>query len=170
MEQGWRELSIISALKSEGDPKKAPEETEMKEMKPTFATALLVAASLIAAAGASAQDKRQATIPFDFTVGQKLLPAGTYVIDHVQPSVISVRGWKGKELVSVLTLITPTGEVRKNPDKLIFHKYGDQYFLSEIRGGLGESAGTVGTSKIEKRFQLQQGAIANQDNAVIALK
>jgi hypothetical protein len=167
---GWRELSIFSALKSEGDPNKAPEEKEMTEMKHSFATALLTAASLMAPTAASAQSKEQATIPFDFTVGQRLLPAGTYVIDHVEPNVISVRGWKGNELLSALTLITPTSEVRKNPHTLIFHKYGDQYFLSEIRGELGDSAGTVGTSKLEKRFQLQQGALANQNNTVIALK
>jgi len=139
-------------------------------MKNSFAIALLTAASLMAPTGASAQDKQQATIPFDFTVGQRLLPAGTYVIDHVGPGVIAVRGWKGKELVSALTLIKSTSEVRNNSDKLIFHKYGDQYFLSEIRGGLGDSAGTVDISPLEKRFQLQQGAVANKDNAVIALK
>jgi hypothetical protein len=142
----------------------------MNEMKNSFAIALLTAASLMAPTGASAQDKQQATIPFDFTVGQRLLPAGTYVIDHVGPGVIAVRGWKGKELVSALTLIKSTSEVRNNSDKLIFHKYGDQYFLSEIRGGLGDSAGTVDISPLEKRFQLQQGAVANKDNAVIALK
>jgi hypothetical protein len=92
------------------------------------------------------------------------------MIDHVQPGVISVRGWKGNELLSALTLITSTSEVRKNAHTLIFHRYGDQYFLSEIRGDLGESAGTVNPSKLEKRFQLQQGAIANPGKVVIALK
>jgi hypothetical protein len=150
--------------------KKAPEETEMKEMKSTFATALLTAASLMAPAGAFAQNQQQATIPFDFTVGQRLLPAGTYAIVHVGPNLISVRGWKGEELVGAMTLITPTAEIRKNPDRLIFHKYGDQYFLSEIRGELGESTGKVGTSKLEQRFQLQQAAVANQSKTEIALK
>jgi len=139
-------------------------------MKRTFATALLTAVSLMAPTGASAQNRQQATIPFDFTVGQRLLPAGTYVITHVGPSTITVRGWKGTELVSAITQIHSTDEVRKNPDKLIFHKYGDQYFLSEVRGSVGESVGTVSTSKLEQRFQLQQGAVANQDKVVIALK
>jgi hypothetical protein len=139
-------------------------------MNRTFATALLAAASLLAPTGASAQNKQQATIPFDFTVGQRLLPAGTYMIAHVSPGVISVGGWKGKEFVSVLTLVTSTDEVRKNPDKLVFHKYGDQYFLSEIRGNVGESEGRIGTSKLERRFQLQQAAVANQDKTEIALK
>jgi len=142
----------------------------MKEMNRTFATALLAAASLMAPIGVSAQSRQQATIPFDFTVGQRSLPAGTYEITPLGPGVIAVRGWKGKELVSVTTLIISTSEVNKNPNELVFNKYGDQYFLSEIRGGLGENVGTVGTSKLEKRVQLQRAAVANLDKTLIALK
>jgi hypothetical protein len=139
-------------------------------MKRTFATALLTAASLMAPAGAFAQSRQQATIPFDFTVGQRLMPAGTYVIAHIGPSVVSVRGWKGKELVSAITLLTATSDVRKNPNKLIFHKYGDQYFLSEIRGNMGESSGKLGTSALEQRFQREQAAVPNKGRTEIALK
>ena len=142
----------------------------MNEMKRTFATALLAAASLMAPAGVSAQNRQQATIPFDFTVGERLLPAGTYVITPLRPGLIAVRGWKGNTLVGAMTLVTPTNEVRKNPDKLVFHKYGNQYFLSEIRGGLGEAAGTVSTSKLEQRIQLERGAVANQGKTLVALK
>ncbi len=142
----------------------------MTKMKRTFATALLTAASLMAPAGAFAQSRQQATIPFDFTVGQRLLPAGTYVIKYVGPGMILVRGWKGKELVSAMTPITPADDVRKNPDQLIFHKYGDQYFLSEIRGELGETSGKLSTSKLEQRFQREQAAVPNQNKTEIALK
>ena len=83
-------------------------------MNRTFATALLTAASLMAPTGALAQSRQQATIPFSFTVGQRLLPAGTYVIAHVGPSVIAIRGWKGKELVSAMTLVTAS---RVGPQK-----------------------------------------------------
>jgi hypothetical protein len=139
-------------------------------MNRTFVTALLTAASLMAPTGASAQRRQQATIPFDFTVGQVLLPAGTYMITHVTPGVIAVRGWKGKELVGTMTMIRPADGVRRNADQLIFHRYGDQYFLSELRGDLGESAGSIGASELEQRFQRQQAAAPNQDNTVIALK
>ncbi len=139
-------------------------------MKPMFATALLTALTLMAPTGASAQNRLQATIPFDFTVGQRLLPAGTYMITHLGPRTISVRGWKGTELLTANTVIRSIEEVSKNPDKLIFHKYGDQYFLSEIRGDLGESAGTLDPSKLELRFQQQQAMVASQNNITIALK
>ena len=139
-------------------------------MKRTFATALLAAASLMASIGVSAQSRQQATIPFDFTVGQRLLPAGTYVIRPLGRGVIAVRGWKGNELVSATTLITSANEVSKNPDTLVFHRYGDQYFLSEIRGDLGENVGRVATSKLEQRIQLQRAEGAIRDKTLIALK
>jgi hypothetical protein len=139
-------------------------------MKRTFATALLAAASLMASIGVSAQSRQQATIPFDFTVGQRLLPAGTYVIRPLGRGVIAVRGWKGNELVSATTLITSANEVSKNPDTLVFHRYGDQYFLSEIRGDLGETVGKVATSKLEQRVQLQRAEGAIRDKTLIALK
>ena len=139
-------------------------------MKRTFATALLAAASLMASIGVSAQSRQQATIPFDFTVGQRLLPAGTYVIRPLGRGVIAVRGWKGNELVSATTLITSANEVSKNPDTLVFHRYGDQYFLSEIRGDLGDNVGTVATSKLEQRIQLQRAEGATRDKTLISLK
>lgn len=137
-------------------------------MKHIFATALFAAASLMVPTGASAQNPLQATIPFDFTVGQSLLPAGTYRIAYVGRGLISLDSWTAHG--KVFSPITPASDVRQNPHKLIFHKYGDQYFLSEIRGDLGESAAKVSTSKLEKRVRLQQEALTNQNNAVIALK
>ena len=139
-------------------------------MKHIFATALLAAASLMAPIGLPAQSRQQATIPFDFTVGQRLLPAGTYVIRPLGRGVIAVRGWKGNDLVSATTLITSTNEVSRNPDTLVFHKYGDQYFLSEIRGDLGENVGTLAISKLEQRVQLQRAEDANREKTLIALK
>jgi hypothetical protein len=139
-------------------------------MKRTFTTALLAAASLMVPVGVSAQSRQQATIPFDFTVGQRLLPAGTYVIRPLGPGVIAVRGWKENELVSATTLITSANEVSKNPDTLVFHRYGDQYFLSEIRGDLGENVGRVATSKLEQRVQLQRAEGAIRDKTLISLK
>lgn len=139
-------------------------------MKRAFATALLTAVSLMAPVGAFSESRQQATIPFNFTVGQRVLPAGTYVIAHVGSGVITVRGWKGKELVSVMTPVTAADQIRKNSNQLIFHKYGDQYFLSEIRGELGESSGKLRTSALEQRVQRQQAAAQNQGTTEIALK
>ena len=53
-------------------------------MKRNFAIALLAVSTLAAAGKAVAQDLAvQATVPFEFTVGGKLLPADTYTITFV---------------------------------------------------------------------------------------
>ncbi len=50
-------------------------------MKRNFAIALFALSTLAAAGKAVAQDLAvQATVPFEFTVGGKLLPADTYTI------------------------------------------------------------------------------------------
>ena len=59
-------------------------------MKRIIAATLLATASLMAHTGASAQTKLRATIPFDFTVGNDKLPAGTYEISHVGPQDILI--------------------------------------------------------------------------------
>ena len=57
-------------------------------MKHLIAATLLAATALTAHMGASAQSRLQATIPFDFKVGENKLPAGTYMINYVKPQTI----------------------------------------------------------------------------------
>jgi hypothetical protein len=137
-------------------------------MKRIFAAVLVATACLMTHTGALAQNKLQATIPFDFTVGQSQLPAGTYMITYVQPRVIEFSNWQKN--VNVMTLITSTADVKQTPNSLVFNKYGDQYFLSEVRGGYGGTALKVGISKREKRVQVEEAALANQQKSLIAMK
>ena len=63
-------------------------------MKQITAVALLSIASLVTAGKALAQDRAvQATVPFDFTVGDKLLPSGTYTITSVSSGVIQIQNY-----------------------------------------------------------------------------
>jgi hypothetical protein len=81
---------------------------------------------------ASAQDHAaKATIPFNFNVGDKWVPAGTYLMTSniSNPYVVSVHSEDGK--ITVLSVTQNDGR-RLKADKLIFTKYGDQYFLHEI--------------------------------------
>jgi hypothetical protein len=78
-----------------------------------------------------AQDKVCATIPFDFTVGEKSLAAGKYCAHHLQPFVVQVYNagnWSG------IMAMTLPGEPSKQPGKAMFtfHRYGNSYFLAEI--------------------------------------
>lgn len=87
------------------------------------------------AAQASAQTTHQlvAEIPFDFTVCQKQLPAGKYTvrpISRANPSVLLVHG--DKNLSEIICTQDVRGDRAAAEGSLIFNRYGDQRFLSEL--------------------------------------
>jgi hypothetical protein len=137
-------------------------------MKHIIATTLLAVASLMAHRDASAQDKLQVTVPFEFTVGQNLLPAGTYEINFVQPQAVELSN-QAKH-INVFAVLTSKDDVRESPDKMIFNRYGNQYFLNEIHGGYGQSARKVSVSKREQRLRLEEASLVTQQKTLVAMK
>ena len=76
-------------------------------MKRITAIALLAIANFAMAGTSFAQSKGvQANVPFDFTVGNKLLPAGTYTIKENQPDVIMIRNHD--KPIAMLSLVIRT--------------------------------------------------------------
>ncbi len=94
----------------------------------TSALALFVA-SLFITAGVWAQAVK-ATVPFDFTINNTTVPAGTYTISSTSADVLHITDQKHVHLLT--TALIDSGNGAK-ANVLVFHKYGDQYFLSEIR-------------------------------------
>lgn len=72
-------------------------------------------------------------IPFNFVVGGATLPSGEYTVQGLGNSgnAISIR--KLDQTAKSLTLAIPC-ESSKTPEqsKLVFHRYGDRYFLAKI--------------------------------------
>ena len=74
------------------------------------------------------------TIPFNFYVGGKALTAGQYTVARSTETTaegLVVRGTDGRSGVFVLTRGIQTAEVQQQ-SKLVFRRYGDQYFLGEV--------------------------------------
>jgi hypothetical protein len=87
------------------------------------------------AQGQSLAYKLKANIPFDFVVADKILPAGEYLIGRFQEgsgdSVLLISSVASHK--RVIRLTTPvTARDPKDNGTLVFHRYGDQYFLSEV--------------------------------------
>jgi hypothetical protein len=137
-------------------------------MKRIITTFLFGVACLLATSNAKALTAQKATIPFDFTVGQQSVPAGTYVIAQVSPQLIELDS--STRVVRLRVGVIPADWVSQRPDELVFHKYGDRYFLSEVRGGIGEFVSTLYPSRLEKKMRLEQAAAASQETTEIALK
>jgi hypothetical protein len=95
-----------------------------------------VAFSLVATvATANAQITRMQTayVPFEFTVGNQVLPAGRYDVSQITTGgrTISVRNRQNSESAVRLTSILKQFEPAKR-SVLVFSKIGDSYFLSEV--------------------------------------
>ena len=125
-------------------------------MKHLTAIALFIAATFITAGKAIAQDYAvRATIPFNFTVNGSQLPAGNYTLgsDITNPRIVKISDRTQRVHVMVLTL--PSADEKRKANQLVFHKYGDQYFLSEIRSQESAINVQLATSKQEKRARTE---------------
>jgi len=115
----------------------------------------------------SAQTIARVTVPFDFTVGQTQMSAGTYEINPLAHDAIVVRDTK--EAKSALSVVR--SERSRNGDsgtKLVFNRYGDKYFLSQVSCGFGGGVRRLPTSKLEKEVRIANSNVTRK--VVVAAK
>ena len=91
---------------------------------------------VMTAASVRAQSERSkvTNIPFNFIVGQKTLPAGEYTVEPYRrdyDKVWLVQSRDGRTSALFITMPMQFGKTQEKT-KLVFHKHGDQYFLSQI--------------------------------------
>jgi len=92
----------------------------------------------VATADGQSQHKLNARIPFEFIVGDKTLAAGQYEVNTVgiTQDVLAIRGRESND--SVIRLAMTREPKESKPARLVFHRYGNSYFLSEVwEGGDG---------------------------------
>ena len=90
-------------------------------------------------------------VPFDFVVAGKTLPAGAYAInlDADQSGMVKIQSADARKAVFALTHNGPI-ERGKNDATLVFHRYGDRYYLAEVtKGGIAAPALELPASKAE---------------------
>jgi hypothetical protein len=82
-------------------------------------------------ATASVTGTVKVSIPFEFSVAGKTFEAGTYYIGPAnEGNEMAIKSVSGKSAVMAPTnLVSAANKVV--PPKLVFHKYGDQYFLAQ---------------------------------------
>jgi hypothetical protein len=92
------------------------------------AAALLLSLGTVASADS---DRVRAFIPFDFVARGTTLPAGTYYVtpQFQTNELLNVSGMK--KGVFIFGNRVDTGS-KAEPTRLVFHRYGDRYFLHQI--------------------------------------
>jgi hypothetical protein len=136
-------------------------------MKRTLSIAFLAVASLLTAGKVSAQDHAvQVTIPFDFAVSNTVLPSGTYIVSSENQELVTIRNkdhWK----LAAMALANQADWRYSGEGKLVFNRYGDEYFLSEIRCPNSAIIADLPTSKREERAKTREEARLQQPEQVL---
>jgi len=118
---------------------------------------VIAAAGVVSAHGQSLSSPVRANIPFDFTVANKKFPAGEYFISRPQSSsgdaVLLVSSADGNRNTFRLTSGVWTS-APKESSILVFHQYGDQYFLSQV----WPAGASVGRELLESRAEREARA------------
>lgn len=99
------------------------------------------------------------SIPFDFVIAGKTLPAGEYVVERstlFSASGLSIRNVDKNAGVYVLTADVESN-ARPSDSKLVFNRYGDRYFLSEFWTA-GQTSGRKVTKSGEERAREREAA------------
>ena len=134
-----------------------------------FATMILVGVLGVSTqAQSSTRQQLRVSIPFGFSAGNTLLPAGEYRVHVVNPasdrSVLQIAGIDGGSSVMVGTTDIQASSPSKA--KLTFRRYGDQYFLAQVWMSAETSGFATPNSKAEKTLRRQLGNAAKNYEVV----
>ena len=126
---------------------------------------LLVICSFAATQVARAQEPIVVNIPFAFTAGEAALPAGEYRVQKMDGNgaVLLIR-CTDPTAAAFVTTIGTQGKEQQGRSKLVFNRYKDHYFLSQVWNA-GYSSGRelkktsrekeiAQTAKLETRSQV----------------
>jgi hypothetical protein len=134
-------------------------------MKKQVLFPLLTMVLLMAAGAANAQlgDAREvrANVPFDYKVGNATMMAGNCSIQGAgSADVLAIRcdGSEAKLVLSRAVIGKPAAAT-----KLIFHKYGDQYFLAQVWIEGNDTGVQLPRTRVEKELMSR----AEPDSVVI---
>ena len=145
------------------NPKEEKEDAMKQQALRTIAT-LGFLLMLTALPAYSQAEQLRANIPFPFIVGEKTLPAGTYRVEGVRRDskllwVIQQRESRG----TAVFITTPIRSVTQEEAKLVFHRYGEEYFLAQIWSVGGNTGREVAETQREHTVRRELAKNAKKD-------
>jgi hypothetical protein len=124
----------------------------------------------VVAVPASAQSIRiKSNIPFEFVYGDMTMPAGEYDLRFNDVNgTVSVQNWDQQVFASRLAVTAkPRNPQSDGKARLVFNRYGNQYFLSQIWDGQGIQGREFTQSRTER--EIAKTAMARQFERVTIL-
>src|SRR5215211_7183469 len=150
---GRHERRRSSCSTDEGDVMK-------KRLLQAVATISFVVAMMAGSAHAQTlADRIKVNIPFDFQVVDVKLPAGEYYVrrppQSSSDSVLMISNIQDGRTTLRLTSSVQTVDP-KNKATLVFHRYGDQYFLFQVWPAGGETGRSLPKSRSEREAKQKE--------------
>ena len=91
------------------------------------------------------------TIPFAFSVGKTVLPAGEYTVRDLANGALRVSCKNGAAAIA-LARIETEGTSSDGVPTLVFNRYGTEVFLMEVKTGWDESCYKLPATAAEQRL------------------
>jgi len=131
----------------------------------TMVTLVLALALATAVASAHAQSAKKvvADIPFAFVVGDQTLSAGEYTLKSATApeNALIIQNAAGKSEALRLTYVIEPKQNRRSA-RLVFHQYGQRYFLAEVWTGAGSVGRHLLKSRQERAIEREFATIASK--------
>ncbi|PYS46610.1 MAG: hypothetical protein DMF68_18635 [Acidobacteria bacterium] len=132
----------------------------------------IIALAFMTAVATNAQSGRQllrANVPFDFVVGDKTLAAGEYNVAKINQDATGIQVLGANNHQSALRLTsTVQANAPKNRAMLIFHRYGDRYFLAQVWTPGSAEGREMSKSKAERAVERELSRIASNKGGATA--
>jgi hypothetical protein len=99
-----------------------------------FSLVSLLSLLLVAGSAIAQTVHVRGNIPFNFAVGNKAFPAGTYDIGSIESGTGKILVLQARDSNTSMMLNSNAAETLEPADKtkLVFNQYGNRYFLSQI--------------------------------------
>lgn len=121
-----------------------------------FLSMIVLVTVVGSAQGQSLAYQIRANIPFDFIVADKKLPAGEYSIglenQKTGDNFLRISGIDGRANAILSTIPVQTLHAKDN-GTLVFHQYGDQYFLFQVWPAGSTTGRSLSKSRGEREIQ-----------------
>lgn len=132
----------------------------------TLVVGLVLAAVVVSANGQSTSILVTADIPFDFIVGDKTLPSGEYTVRSASSNGLKISS-RGEESSAMRLSNLAVETSKKRNARLVFHRYGQQYFLAEVWSG-DHYGRELLQSKNERHLRHELGSNASKSDSAKA--
>ena len=143
-------------------------------MKNKFLTIMAVTALFVMLAAGSTyaqSDVIKVSVPFDFDISGKTFPAGGYFVRRSieGPNIVLMIFSEVKNEAVYLTTHPVKARDFQQESRLVFNKYGDQYFLSQVWTSGRNDGEELARTRRERLLQREMAKRTTQPEAIAIL-